>query len=272
MKLLRHRIFSRNTFVRWWNETEACYALGGGYSRSLVVRTLSVMVFIGLLSIAPAARAQGFTNVTASHVQSNISGTLLAKGKVCFLPTDQNDNLVTVNDALGGIVSPSSPACGAVTNGAIATGFQVADSSLTNPAGIYYRIQVIDLCPTCQTSGKPIITLTKVPNVKTSTWSLDAFVPSGVIVPPSSLYFDMTEIAAPLNPNAGIERWFGNSSTHLLACITSGGANCNPSSSGGGYATIMNAGSALAQQLTLNWTADISCANNSGASRTDCSY
>jgi hypothetical protein len=243
MKLLRHRIFGKFTFVRWWNHEETCYALGREYSRTLVVRTLCAMAFIALLAAGSQPLAAQSTNVLGSHVQSNIGGTLLAKGKVCFFPTDQNDQLVTVN-GLGGIISASNPACGAIASGVVDAGFVVADSALTNPAGIYYRIEITDLCATCRTHDQVITRLSKVANVKGATWSLDAYVPSGVILPPSSLYFDMTETVAPGNPNSGIERWFANSSTHLLACLTSAGANCNPAA-GGGSGTVTSVGLVL---------------------------
>jgi hypothetical protein len=248
---VKRRIFGNTIFVRWWDENETCYALGKDYGRSLIVRTLSMMVFTLLLvGGSQQLAAQAFTNVTAIHVQENIGGMLLQDGKVCVYPTDQNDLLVTVNDGLGGIVSPNSPACGAITNGVIVSGFQVANSALTNPAGIYYRIQITNLCGACLNKGKVIIDLRKVANVTGATWSLDSYVPSGVIVPPSSLYFDMTEIAAPLNPNAGIERWFSSLVTHQLSCLTSAGGNCSPS--GGGGATLQTNGTNNASQSTLN--------------------
>lgn len=46
---------------------------------------------------------------------------------------------------------------------------------------------------------------------------------------------DATEIAAPANPAAGNDRLWLDSTTHLLACHTSGGANCMPS---GGAGTV----------------------------------
>jgi hypothetical protein len=46
---------------------------------------------------------------------------------------------------------------------------------------------------------------------------------------------DASEIAAPANPTAGNDRLYLSSSTHLLACLTSGGANCMPA---GGAGTV----------------------------------
>jgi hypothetical protein len=42
-------------------------------------------------------------------------------------------------------------------------------------------------------------------------------------------YQDVTEIAAPANPGAGVDRLYTNSTTHVLACLTSAGADCMPS-------------------------------------------
>jgi hypothetical protein len=53
---------------------------------------------------------------------------------------------------------------------------------------------------------------------------------------------DVTEIAAPANPGAGNDRLYLNSSTHLLTCITSSGANCAPSGGGSGTVTSFSAG------------------------------
>jgi hypothetical protein len=46
---------------------------------------------------------------------------------------------------------------------------------------------------------------------------------------------DATEIAAPANPGAGNDRLYLSSATHLLACLTSSGANCMPA---GGAGTV----------------------------------
>jgi hypothetical protein len=46
---------------------------------------------------------------------------------------------------------------------------------------------------------------------------------------------DATEISAPANPAAGNDRLYLSSATHLLACLTSSGANCMPA---GGAGTV----------------------------------
>ncbi len=60
-----------------------------------------------------------------------------------------------------------------------------------------------------------------------------------------SSYADLTEIAAPANPASGRERWFANSSTHLLSCLTSTGGNCVPSGGGGGGGSPATPGAAV---------------------------
>lgn len=61
-------------------------------------------------------------------------------------------------------------------------------------------------------------------------------------------YVDVTEIAAPANPGVGNERWFANSSTHVMSCLTSAGGSCAPS---GGSGTVTTSGSPAANQVAL---------------------
>ncbi len=44
----------------------------------------------------------------------------------------------------------------------------------------------------------------------------------------SSHYIDVPEQATPANPAATTERWYANSTTHLLSCLTSSGGSCAP--------------------------------------------
>jgi hypothetical protein len=195
---------------------------------------------IGLLLIAYclspiAAQAQNFTSIVATNIQSDVSGVKLVRGQVCALPTDQNDVPLQVHDGAGGIVSSSRPACGVVSAGAIAATYQVANAATTNPAGIYYRIQVFDRCAACATKDVAVIDLRKVPNVSGATWSLDSYVPTGTVTPPvGNAYWDIPEIATPGNPATGFQRFYASLSTHLVGCLSSAGANCNPASGGGG--------------------------------------
>lgn len=86
-------------------------------------------------------------------------------------------------------------------------------------------------------------------------------------------YQDITEIATPALPLAGNERVFASITTHQLTCITSSGGNCNPTGGGGSsfYQNVQNAGAGLTQRPTLNFIGPgVSCADNSGSNRTDC--
>jgi hypothetical protein len=54
----------------------------------------------------------------------------------------------------------------------------------------------------------------------------------------------------------------GNGGVSIATCAAGGG--------GGGYATIQNAASAITQRAIINWVNNITCADNSGATRSDC--
>jgi hypothetical protein len=74
-------------------------------------------------------------------------------------------------------------------------------------------------------------------------------------------YQDVLETAAPSNPASGYERWYADSASHLLSCLTSSGASCAPSGSGGAVTSVSgdgtfytNSGSSGAVTLTLGNT------------------
>jgi hypothetical protein len=64
-------------------------------------------------------------------------------------------------------------------------------------------------------------------------------------------YFDVTETAAPVNPASGVERWYGDSTSHLMSCRNSAGGNCAPA--GGGSATFQVNGTNTTSQTTINF-------------------
>jgi hypothetical protein len=244
------KIFGKHVFVRSFQEDlSARYALGRDYVRTIEVRTLSMMAFAFILLALPA-RAQNFTSVTASNLQSNVSGTKVARGQACMTPTDNNDQLVIVHDANG--LAASTPSCATVTAGAIAAGYQVANPATTTPAGIYYRFQVTDQCAACATRNQIVIDLRLVA-LSGASFNLDTYIPTGVTIPPTG-----GSVNGPLTVVGN----FTVTGT-CTGCGTGGGG-------GSGYATIQNAGTALAQQATANFFSGITCANNAGASRTDC--
>jgi hypothetical protein len=74
-------------------------------------------------------------------------------------------------------------------------------------------------------------------------------------------YQDVLETAAPSNPASGYERWYADSTSHLFSCLTSSGASCAPSGSGGAVTSVSgdgtlytNSGSSGAVTLTLGNT------------------
>lgn len=58
------------------------------------------------------------------------------------------------------------------------------------------------------------------------------------------IFDDVKETATPANPNSGYERWYANSTTHVLSCLTSSGGNCAPSSTGGSLPSASTLGQA----------------------------
>lgn len=80
-------------------------------------------------------------------------------------------------------------------------------------------------------------------------------------------YQDAAEIAAPANPASGNDRLYLDSTAHQLKCLTSAGASCMPSGSGG-YATIQNNGTALTQRTTANVADGIEAVDDSTNSAT----
>ena len=78
-----------------------------------------------------------------------------------------------------------------------------------------------------------------------------------------------TDIATPANPGAGKTKWYTKAGA-FCSLSPGGSENCTGSVAGLFYQTVENAGSSLAQEPILNFVAGISCVDNSGATRTDC--
>lgn len=76
-------------------------------------------------------------------------------------------------------------------------------------------------------------------------------------------YQDVDETAAPADPASGVDRLYLDSTTHLLACLTSGGASCMPASGSSGI-TLENGGSSLGTVTTLNCSTGTTCSASSG--------
>jgi len=111
-----------------------------------VKKLLSILLFaflcLGWLCLGTLAHAQNLATVSASNI-TDLNGTKLAKGTLCFLITDQQDNPISVQIGGGG-QALSRPYCSPVTNGVV-TGFTVPNPENTTPSGIYYRVTVNDL-------------------------------------------------------------------------------------------------------------------------------
>lgn len=186
-----------------------------------------------ILVASSCAFAQNLTTVTAANIQK--AGAPLASGTLCFTATDANDAPIGFRIGGGG-QEVIAPYCAVVTNGAIA-GFQVANPANTSPANIEYRIEVFD----------QYTRVLKYAGVQFSgaTFNLDNYVPSANL---------------PLGTSVNVLS-VGN--------LTVTGS-CSGCALGSGYNLIQIAGSALAQRLTLNFVSGVSCSDNPGQSRTDC--
>src|SRR5712671_5469213 len=85
------------------------------------------------------AHAQNLTTVSGSNI-TDINGTKLAAGQLCFLITDQQDNPISVSIGGGGQALKRGY-CSTVTAGVV-TSFTVPNPANTSPTGIYYRVTV----------------------------------------------------------------------------------------------------------------------------------
>ncbi|MGC2745009.1 MAG: hypothetical protein WA672_17670 [Candidatus Angelobacter sp.] len=92
-------------------------------------------------AFAVQAFPQNLTTVSASNI-TDINGTKLSAGQLCFLITDQQDNPISVSIGGGG-QSLRRGYCSPVASGAV-TAFTVPTPAATAPAGIYYRVTVKD--------------------------------------------------------------------------------------------------------------------------------
>jgi hypothetical protein len=85
----------------------------------------------------------GFTAFTAANIQ-DASGTPLAAGSLLIQPTDANNVPITARSGGTGGQMIVSAATFLITAGSIGTGKIVADTALTSPTNISYRITVLD--------------------------------------------------------------------------------------------------------------------------------
>jgi hypothetical protein len=189
------------------------------------------------------ARAQNLTNVSASNI-TDINGTKLAAGQLCFLITDQQDNPISVSIGGGGQALKRGY-CSAVTAG-VATLFTVPNPASTLPSGIYYRVTVKD-----SSTGQEVLRYTGV-SFTGATFNFDNYAPVNL------------GSFAPLTGNSVS----GNLSVtgNVAATGTVTGSNI-PSSI---LQQIFSAGIGQTQRVGVNFFSGILCSDNSGTSRTDC--
>jgi hypothetical protein len=192
------------------------------------------------LALCAGAHAQNWTTVSASNI-TDLNQQKLGAGNLCFLGTDQNDTPISFGIGGGG-QALARPYCTQVANG-VATSFTVPNPANTSPANICYRVTATD-----SSSGQTVLRYICVQFTGT-TFNFDAYVP-GFNLP--------LGISAPILSVGNLT-------------ITGTCTGCGSGGGGGGfYQTFQNAATSLTQRSTANFFSGITCADNSGASRTDC--
>jgi hypothetical protein len=127
----------------------------------------------------------GFTLITAAKIQ-NASGKLLASGRVSFFPVNSAGRGLSALAGGGGMMSQTAVTF-LVVNGAITTDLygavaQLADTTLTNPVNIGYRVTVTDSTGyEIQGPGYELV------QPSGPTWSLDTAVPSQPLLVTTSI-------------------------------------------------------------------------------------
>lgn len=127
-----------------------------------------LLAFAIFVSFAVCAHAQNLTTVSASNI-TDINGTKLAAGQLCFLITDQQDNPISVSIGGGGQALKRGY-CSAVAAGVV-TSFTVPNPASTSPSGIYYRVTVKD-----SSTGQEVLRYTLVSFTGT-TFNFDNYAP-----------------------------------------------------------------------------------------------
>ncbi|MCU1256907.1 MAG: hypothetical protein JWM83_3206, partial [Candidatus Angelobacter sp.] len=207
-------------------------------------KLITVFAFVCLaIGFSMDARAQNLTNVSASNI-TDINGTKLAAGQLCFLITDQQDNPISVSIGGGGQALKRGY-CSAVAAGVV-TSFTVPNPASTLPSGIYYRVTVKD-----SSTGQEVLRYTGV-SFTGATFNFDNYAPVNL------------GSFAPLTGNSVS----GNLSVtgNVAATGTVTGSNI-PSSI---LQQIFSAGIGQTQRAGVNFFSGILCSDNSGTSRTDC--
>ena len=184
----------------------------------------------------------GFTTLVATRIQ-DASGTLLEAGSLGVLPTDADDcPLPAASGGAGGQIVAGREAIFPIVGGAIPTGSCVADTALTSPPNISYRITTRDQY------GASISVLTGVQfaaaPTPTASFDLDTYTPS---VPAQAPYTPVPGLSA---YQIALQNGFVGSETAWLVSLQGSGG-------GGGGASIAleTNGSANSDQVLLNLAA-----------------
>jgi hypothetical protein len=145
---------------------------------------LILLAFVSLLALP--AHAQ-FTTITATDIQAG-DGSPLAAGSMCWLGTNNAGTAIGYRAGTSG-QTITAPVCRDIVSGAVATTYkgvakgalQVADTTLTQPANVCYKVTVTDT-----STGK--VVLGSYAGAKSgydcvqpsgSTWSFDTYTPAG---------------------------------------------------------------------------------------------
>lgn len=222
------------------------------------MRRLFIVLTAACLAL-PALAQSGMTNVTASHIESDMSGALLT-GKLCLTPvlgTNPNPVGFTAN---GGAQVAAGQVCYPVTGGAL--NISVPDTALAAPTGIGYKVALQ------MSSGYPLYNYTQPIYPNGATWSLDSWTPTqaaNVTVPTVSY----SAIAPSGNCGTAPAIWYTGPAeytcvlgvwtllpTSTATLPTAGAANQPLVSTGAG--TTYHAGAALAAVATSGLYSDLS--------------
>jgi hypothetical protein len=127
------------------------------------------------VGLSICAQAQ-MTSITATSIQ--MKGAPIASGTVTFIPTNSTGQPVPIT--AGGSLYDAQGFTAAITNGAIADGFEVPDGCTSSPVipntSLSYAIQIYN------STSKQSFTLQHVTGVCGESWALDSYVPTQTAV------------------------------------------------------------------------------------------
>jgi hypothetical protein len=201
------------------------------------------LVSVFLCALCGSGFAQNLTTVSASNI-TDINGSKLAAGQLCFLITDQSDNPISVSIGGGGQALKRGY-CSAVTAGVV-TGFTVPNPANTSPTGIYYRVTVKD-----SSTGQEVLRYTLV-SFTGATFNFDNYAPTNLAQ------------GAPLSGTTVSGNLSGNGNATFTGTVT--GSNIP----GNILQQIFSSGVGQTQRTAFNMMAGLTCSDNAGTLRTDC--